>query len=277
MNGKITKIVDLKALNTRAGNLLKLDNTTILGGNVALTQRSLKTIWEPNFANKIVILEEVGETGDQLDRFLKQIKANGLFQNARAVVFGQVFDTFRTKRQTKDLEAEVLEELEELVYYYNHMKYQDLQIDYSGVAPQGVPIYSYDELQSKIGVSEFPVEAKIKFAINFTPFDDTTRFEAALLQFYQSKFIINTTKIIIVWKPLSLTKTKVEVESRSLDSVLIDFSANIDMPVFKSEAFGHRSYNLPIPFGTLASIYSEKTTSCQGSCNGFIMEINSPF
>ena len=170
-----------------------------------------------------------------------------------------------------------MEELEELVYYYNHMKYQDLQIDYSGVAPQGVPIYSYDELQSKIGVSEFPVEAKIKFAINFTPFDDTTRFEAALLQFYQSKFIINTTKIIIVWKPLSLTKTKVEVESRSLDSVLIDFSANIDMPVFKSEAFGHRSYNLPIPFGTLASIYSEKTTSCQGSCNGFIMEINSPF
>ena len=61
-----------------------------------------------------------------------------------------------------------------------------------------IPIYWYsDELKSKIGVSKFPVKAKIKFAINFTPF---TRFEAALLQFYQSKFIINMTKIIIVLK-----------------------------------------------------------------------------
>ena len=54
-------------------------------------------------------------------------------------------------------------------------------------------------------------------------------------------------------------------------------TTNIDIPVLKSEAYGHKSYNLPIPFGTPASIYSEKTTSCQGSCNGFIMEINSPF
>ena len=89
MNCKTTKTV----LNTLASNLLRLDNTTILGGNVA--QISLKTIWQPNFANKIVILEEIGETAEQLDIFLKKIKENGLFLNVRAIVFGQVFDTFR--------------------------------------------------------------------------------------------------------------------------------------------------------------------------------------
>ncbi len=276
MNCKTTKIVDLKALNTRASNLLRLDNTTILGGNVALTQRSLKTIWQPNFSNKIVILEEFGETAEQLDRFLKQIKENGLFSNVRAIVFGQVFDTFRAKSQSRDLEADVLEELEELVDYYNQMKYQDLKIEYSGIASQGVSVYTYDEMQSKIGVSVLPFEAKIKFAINFTPDDDTTRFEAALLQFYQSKFITNTTKIIIVWKPVTKLKNTIK-EFKSFDSVLMNFASNIDIPVLKSEAFGHKSYNLPIPFSTPASIYSEKTTSCQGSCNGFVMEINSPF
>jgi muramoyltetrapeptide carboxypeptidase len=91
MNCKTTKTV----LNTLASNLLRLDNTTILGGNVALTQISLKTIWQPNFANKIVILEEIGETAEQLDIFFKKIKENGLFSNVRAIVFGQVFDTFR--------------------------------------------------------------------------------------------------------------------------------------------------------------------------------------
>ncbi len=54
------------------------------------------------------------------------------------------------------MEAEVLEELEELVDYYNQMKYQDLNIENSGIAPHGVPVYKYDEIQCKICVSVLP-------------------------------------------------------------------------------------------------------------------------
>jgi hypothetical protein len=49
-----------------------------------------------------------------------------------------------------------LEELEELVDYYNQMKYQDLKIENSGIAPQGVPVYTYDEIHCKICVSVLP-------------------------------------------------------------------------------------------------------------------------
>ncbi len=89
----------------------------------------------------------------------------------------------------------------------------------------------------------------------------STRLEAALLQFYQSKFIENATMIIILWDNTLNNVTK-RVETRSLDLVIRDFAASMTIPVFKSEAFGHRSYNLPIPFGTAASLYSEKTTGC---------------
>jgi muramoyltetrapeptide carboxypeptidase LdcA involved in peptidoglycan recycling len=122
------------------------------------------------------------------------------------------------------------------------MKYQDLKIEYSGIAPQGVPVYTYDEMQSKIGVSVLPFEAKTKFGINFTPDDDTTRFEAALLHFYQSKFITNTTKVIIVWKPVMKLKDEI-IEFKRFDPVLMNFASNIDIPVLKSEAFGYKSLN----------------------------------
>jgi hypothetical protein len=105
-----------------------------------------------------------------------------------------------------------------------------------------VQVYTYDEIQSKICVSVLPFEAKIKFVINFTPYDDTTRFEAALLQFYQSKFITNTTKVIIVWKPVMKLKDEI-IEFKRFDPVLMNFASNIDIPVLKSEAFGYKSLN----------------------------------
>lgn len=275
MNGKVTKIVDLQALNPIALQTLKIENTTVLGGNLALTQRSLKTIWQPNFDGKIVILEEIGETPEQISSFLKQIKTVGLFNNIKAIIFGQVF--FRsaasnTKRNIEDIEKELVE----LVNHYNAKNYLDLEIDWNGNLIPNVPSYNYLELDSKIGVEPLPIEAQNKFIIKLDD-DDITRFEATLLHFYQAKYVTNKTKIIILWQ---ISRDKITNEltmGKDLNTVIKEFAISLNVPVFKSEAFGHRSYNLPIPFGTPAMLYSEKLINCQGTCNGFILETISPF
>jgi muramoyltetrapeptide carboxypeptidase LdcA involved in peptidoglycan recycling len=281
MDGKMSKIVDIQPINIIGANLLRLDNVTVLGGNLCLTQRSLKTYWQPDFSNKIVVLEEIDEPPELVEIILNQIKTVGLFNNAKAIIFGQVYQI--TVNNQISIQAETsknelyVKDLEDLVNYYNTRMYLDLKIDYSGVASPNVAIYNFQDLQNKVGVEDLTPEEKLKLIILFKPTDSVTRLETALLQFYQSKYITNATKITILWNPTSLqVQNKVE-DTRTIDSVLREFAAKINLPVFKSNAFGHQSYNLPIPFGTSASLYSEKVSSCQGICNGFILEVKSPF
>ena len=280
MDGKKAKIVDIQPINIIGANLLRLDNVTVLGGNLCLTQRSLKTYWQPDFTNKIIVLEEIDETPELVEIILNQMKTVGLFNNAKAVIFGQVYQNsvknvaLNAVETSKD--ALYVKDLEDLVNYYNSRMYLDLKIDYSGVASHN-NIYNFQELQNKVGVEDLTPEEKLKIILVFRPNDSVTRLETALLQFYQSKYITNTTKITVLYNPTNLAAQNKIESSRTIDSVLRQFAANINLPVFKSNAFGHQSYNLPIPFGTPATLYSEKTTSCQGLCSGFILEVNSPF
>lgn len=278
MDGKVTKIVDIQPINTIGANLLKLDNVTVLGGNICLTQRSLKTYWQPDFTNKIVILEEIGETPELIEIILNQIKTVGLFNNAKAIIFGQVYQVAKTVPDDSDKDALFIKDLEELVNYYKSKNYLDLKIDYSGIAAPGVAVYDFQDLQNKVGVENLTEEEKKELILLFRPNDSVTRLETALLQFYQSKYIPNTTKITILWSYLTNSlKEKTIQSTKTLDSVLKAFADKVNLPVYRSSAFGHQSYNLPIPFGTPSSLYSEKTTSCQGTCSGFILEVNSPF
>ena len=274
MDGRVTKILNILPLNIIGATLLRLDNTTVLGGNMALTQRSLKTYWQPDFTNKIVILEEIDEKPSLVETMLNQMKTVGLFKNARAVIFGQVYELVKVDSSEMDARG-LLEDLEDLVNYYNSRNYLNLEIDYSGIAQPGVPSYEFQDLQNKVGVEELTALEKIKLVLLFPTYSSVTRLETALLQFYQSKYILNTTKIIILWNPVD--EANIVDETKTLDVVMREFAASINIPVFKSNVFGHQSYNLPIPFGTPASLYSEKTTSCQGTCSSFILEVDSPF
>ena len=78
---------------------------------------------------------------------LNQMKTVGLFKNARAVIFGQVYELVKVDSSEMDARG-LLEDLEDLVNYYNSRNYLNLEIDYSGIAQPGVPSYEFQDLQN---------------------------------------------------------------------------------------------------------------------------------
>lgn len=81
-------------------NTLNFDNLTALndinaeieapitGGNLSLLQTSIGTSWEVQAVNKILLIEEVGERGYQVDRMLLHLQQAGIFKNVSAIIFG---------------------------------------------------------------------------------------------------------------------------------------------------------------------------------------------
>ena len=65
-------------------------SASITGGNLSLVQTSLATSWQINAPGKIVFLEDVGEQGYRIDRMLNQLLQAGVFDNAKAVIFGEI-------------------------------------------------------------------------------------------------------------------------------------------------------------------------------------------
>lgn len=144
MNGESITINDLKPLNHQATILNRIDNTSVLGGNLALTRRSIKTAWEPIFDDKIVVLEETGENIEQTLIFINNINDNGLFRKCKAIIFGQMYDE-PIEICDKLSEENVSNEkkyLKELVDHYNKNGYLSLTIDFDGQSFSGRKIKS---------------------------------------------------------------------------------------------------------------------------------------
>lgn len=80
-------------LNEKATENLNIE-TTITGGNLCLVQASIGTLWQINSYNKIIFLEDVSERGYRVDRMLEHLKQAGLFENAKAICFGDFMDGF---------------------------------------------------------------------------------------------------------------------------------------------------------------------------------------
>jgi len=88
--GKQTQInYDLIPLNDLAKQSLSI-NSEITGGNLSIVQTSLATSWQINAKDKIIFLEEVGEQGYRIDRMLNQLLQAGIFDLAKAVIFGEI-------------------------------------------------------------------------------------------------------------------------------------------------------------------------------------------
>lgn len=76
-----------KPLNDSACETKQL-NAVVTGGNLCLIQSSLGTSWQINAKNKILFIEEVGERGYRVDRMLEQLRQANIFQDIKAIVFG---------------------------------------------------------------------------------------------------------------------------------------------------------------------------------------------
>ncbi len=65
-------------------------NGEITGGNLSIVQTSLATSWQINAKDKIIFLEDIGEQGYRIDRMLNQLLQAGVFDSAKAVIFGEI-------------------------------------------------------------------------------------------------------------------------------------------------------------------------------------------
>lgn len=77
------------SLNAKAKENISI-KSEITGGNLALIQCSLGTNWQIDARNKILFLEDVGERGYRIDRMLEHLKQAGVFNNIRALIFGDI-------------------------------------------------------------------------------------------------------------------------------------------------------------------------------------------
>jgi muramoyltetrapeptide carboxypeptidase len=61
----------------------------LAGGCLTLLAGSCGTKWQPQFAGRVVLIEEVGEAPYRIDRMLWQLTQSGVWRGAKALVFAQ--------------------------------------------------------------------------------------------------------------------------------------------------------------------------------------------
>ncbi|MCD9479181.1 LD-carboxypeptidase [Photobacterium phosphoreum] len=100
----------------------------LIGGNHTLVAATFGTHYQPDFENKILLLEDIGVTFRQLDRYLQQL----LFLkecNVKAIIFGQYYSTEPTDQERimyKTVLQRFAEQYDKPVYYlpfFGHGKY----------------------------------------------------------------------------------------------------------------------------------------------------------
>ena len=78
-------------LNSLAQQAVSI-NGTLIGGNHTLVAATFGTHYQPDFNGKVLILEDIGVTFRQLDRYLQQLLFLTDF-NVAAIIFGQYYST----------------------------------------------------------------------------------------------------------------------------------------------------------------------------------------
>ena len=82
----------LKPLNAAAKDYS--GSAQIIGGNLALLQTSIGTMWEAKPKGKFLFIEEVDEHAYRVDRMLQHLKQAGVFAGVKGVLLGDfTFDT----------------------------------------------------------------------------------------------------------------------------------------------------------------------------------------
>lgn len=87
--GKVEEISfkQLKPMNAAALKTKRIQ-AVVTGGNMVTTQSTLGTPWQIQSAGKILFFEDIGERGYRVDRILEHLRLLGIFDRAKAVIFG---------------------------------------------------------------------------------------------------------------------------------------------------------------------------------------------
>ncbi|MDQ8039077.1 MAG: LD-carboxypeptidase [Rickettsiella sp.] len=106
---ELKKIIfgELKQLTFSLLPLNKITNFSTLiapitGGTLTLIQTSLGTPWQIDAKNKILFFEEVNEPAYRIDRMLQHLQQSGLFQQVKAILFGDFTFTAKSSSHAPD-------------------------------------------------------------------------------------------------------------------------------------------------------------------------------
>lgn len=92
----------------------------IVGGNLALLSASIGTTYEIDTKDKILFIEEVGETMNRVERFAYQLRNSGKFAEAKGIILGQFTNCENKEMSEYDeikLFSDVLEKVDIPVMY----------------------------------------------------------------------------------------------------------------------------------------------------------------
>lgn len=64
----------------------------LIGGNLALLSSAMGTFYEPDTKDKLLFIEEVGETMSRIERFAYQLRNSGKLESCRGIILGQFTD-----------------------------------------------------------------------------------------------------------------------------------------------------------------------------------------
>jgi hypothetical protein len=230
------------------------------------------------------VLEEIGETIAETNKFLNHLKNVGLFNKAKAVVFGQfyystgaglkenknVFEKENNHNELLTKNAVLRQQLQDLIDHYNQKGYLSVKLV---MQTTGEPTYHFLDLESKINVEALSTTARVRMALQFYLDDSVTRLEASLLHFYQANYITASTELNILWMNVNGNRdTLIPTEQQNLDNLRV-FARGLNLPAFKSNSFGHKgASNSPLSFGTHAKLGPVDVTKSR-----FYLEMESPF
>ena len=111
LSGQLKKQVFKNLFVLNPSSIKKFKNrkieTFLTGGNLTVIQSSIGTPWQFSFQNKILFLEDVGESAYRLDRALWQMKKAGVFKGIKALVLG---DFVLTKKISSLSQTHIMEE-----------------------------------------------------------------------------------------------------------------------------------------------------------------------
>ncbi|WOO87558.1 LD-carboxypeptidase [Mollicutes bacterium LVI A0039] len=114
----------------------------VIGGNLMLMVDMLGTFYEPDFQNKVLLIEEIDEAIDKLDRMFARLRDSGKLAQISGIILGN-FNNCASKSELKILFDTYLSDLDIGILYdvnlghvsdsdYIHL-HTDLKIDETGI------------------------------------------------------------------------------------------------------------------------------------------------
>ena len=92
----------------------------LVGGNMSLIMSLVGTPYEVDTNNKILFLEDVGESLETIDDYLVQLKMTGKFENIKGLIFGRMIkciDSSGKKYTVKKVLSDILEDVNVPIVY----------------------------------------------------------------------------------------------------------------------------------------------------------------